>query len=494
MKVDKLHAFILLLITMVLSYSLLPWYTGVGHDKQVFIYGAMAIWKGEIPYKSFFDHKPPLIFLLLALAWPFKAWGYYFLGVVTKWIAGLFLYRLAKHFKLDYPLLYPVVFLICLLPPFVLMAGLLTREFAACFLAILFSVILLYPGKKYIVTGLLCALVFHMQQEELLLAFPLVMYKLFYKEASEIIVAKIILKRILLMALGFFIVTAPLLLWIAAEGGLSAYWEQSYLFNFFVYESRRPVLYKITGTLSVLFHTRFLFLIFPLLLLHLYFILKKVNAKIHLVLFFTLALGLCVKTFAGRIIDYIAIYHYLLTFSAVVAVAVIVVAIEFKKQIAPAYFKPAALIGTMGLFFLMWKNSFPGMLHPKKSEIASQVNELSEQLQELKNKDGQLFVMGHTPFIALNNNLNALSPSKWIYTTQYSQRLVNFDEDGHVIREIMADLERNKTMYVLDFYLIHPVDRKSFQEQWEQYVKRHYTEVYRKNDYILFKRNSNATP
>lgn len=495
MNRDKLNAVVLLLITMILSISLFPTLTGVGHDKQVFIYGAMTIWKGQIPYKAFFDHKPPLIFLLLALAWPFKAWGYYFLGVLTKWIASLFIYKAARYHKLSNPWLYPVIFLICLLPPFVLISGLLTREYAACFLAILFSVILMSPGKKYLLSGSLCALVFHMQQEELMLAFPFVMYYLFLKPADGTKAdATVIFKRVMLMIAGFLLVTAPLLLWIAAKGGLTDYWQQSYLFNFFVYESRRPIFYKITGILSILFHTRFLFLIFPLLLLHIYYVVKRINAPIHLVCLCTLLIGVLVKTFAGRIIDYIAIYHYVLTFSAVVTISIIVIAKEMEKNISEKYIKPLALIFSAGLFFVLWKNSFPGLLKMKQSEVYLQIEELIPLLKDVRNKDGQLYVMGSTPFLGLNNNLNALSPAKWVYTTQYSQHLENFDKEGNVIKEIIASLEKNKTTYVLDFYLINPVDRKSFQEQWEDYLKKNYTEQYRKHDYILFKRNINATP
>jgi hypothetical protein len=491
----KLDALVLLLVTMALSISLFPTITGVGHDKQVFIYGAMTIWKGQIPYKTFFDHKPPLIFLILALAMPFKAWGYYLLGVLTKWVACLFIYKAARSQNLSNPWLYPVIFLICLLSPFLLMSGLLTREYAACFLAILFSIMFINPGKKYLLSGFMCGLVFNMQQEELILAFPFVMYYLFSKPVDDTNAnTALFVKRILLMTAGFLLVTAPLLIWLALNGGLSDYWEQSYLFNFFVYESRRPILYKITGTLSILFHTRYMFLMFPLLMFHTYYVVKRKNTALHLACFFTLLISLCVKMFAGRIIDYIAIYHYTLTFSAFVAISVIVLAKENEQYVPKRFLKPMALIFSAGLFFVMWKNSFSSIWKMKYSETYFQIEELTKRLDEVRNKDGQLFVMGNTSFLGLNNKLNSLSPSKWIYTTQYSQHLENFDKEGNVIREIIASLEKNKTTYVLDFYLINPVDRKTFQEQWEDYLKKNYTEQYRKNNYILFKRNTNETP
>ncbi len=493
MKRDKLNAIVLLLITMILSISLAPPFTGGGHDKQVFIYGAMAIWKGQIPYKAFYDHKPPLIFLFLALAWPFKAWGYYVLGVLTKWIVCLFIYRVAKSYQLSNAWLYPVVFLICLLPPFILSSGLLTREYAACLLAILFSVILTNPGKKYILTGALCAFVFHMQQEELLLAFPFVIYHLSQPVNGSKVSAALFFNRILLMAAGFLLVTAPLLIWVAVKGALTDYWQQSFLFNLVVYESRRPVLYKIRGILSILFHTRFMFLMFPLLAFHLFYIVKEKKASLQLACFFTLLIALFVKTFAGRISDHVAVYHYLLTYSAIVAMSVIAIAKEKEQYIPKHYLKPLAFVFLTGLFFVIWKNSFVSLRQMKYSKTYDQMEELTNRLQDVRDKDGQLYVMAYTPFLVLNNNLNCLSPTKWIYTSQYSQHLEDFDRDGNVIKEIIAGLEKNKTTYVVDFCLITPVDRKTFQQQWEDYLKKKYTEQFRKQNYILFKRN-NETP
>ncbi|MEJ8841069.1 hypothetical protein WG954_01665 [Lacibacter sp. H375] len=469
-----------------------PPFGNVGPDKQVFIYGAMSIWKGQIPYKTFFDHKPPLIFLLLSLAWPLKAWGYFGLGVLSKWVASLFLYKTGQKMLLVNVWLFPLIFLICLLPPFILISGTLTREYTACFLAILFSVILLNQGEKYILTGFICALIFHMQQEELLLAFPFVMYHLFNqtKQGSRNPV-QLILKRIGMMIIGFSLLTIPLLLWIAVNGALADYWEQSYLFNLLVYESRRPILYKVTAAFQILFHSRYLFLVFPLLIIHGYYIIRATNVSLHVTSFFTILFALISKTFAGRIFDHFAAFHYLLTVSAIVTVSAIIVFKEWQPFFSKRYLSPLSFTFAAGLFFVMWKNSFHNIIKRKHSDIGLQVEDLTKELQKIRNKDGQLYVMGSTPFLALNNNLNVLSPTKWIYTTQYRQHLINFDTDGRVIKEIIAGLDRYRTTYVLDFYKLQPVDKKDFQEQWEDYLKKNYTELYQKDNFILFKRKIN---
>lgn len=486
---------LLLGVTLVLSIPYMPPLGNFGPDKQVFIYGAMSIWKGQIPYKTFFDHKPPLIFLLLSLVWPFKAWGYFGLGVFAKWIASNFLYKVAKKMMLANDWLYPIIFLICLLPPFILISGTLTREYTACFLAILFSVIFIYRGKKDILVGFICALIFHMQQEELLLAFPFVMYHLFNCEnrysASE---WQVVLPRIGKMMLGFSLVTIPLLLWIAVKGALTDYWEQSFLFNLYVYGSRKTFLDKIAGTLSILFHSRYLFLLFPFIIIHGYYMLRKKHASVHLASFFTIIFAVICKTFTGRISDQFSAYHYLLSFSSIVAVSALIIFKEWQPFFSKRYLYSLSFVFAAGLFFLMWKNSFTHIRRFQPSDTYLQVKELTDSLQSIKNKDGQLYVMGNTAFLALNNSLNVLAPAKWVYTTQYSQRLENFDNDGTVIKEIIAGLEKNKTTYVLDFYLKNPVYRKDFQLQWEDYLKKNYTEQYRKYDYILFKRNKNATP
>jgi hypothetical protein len=495
MRKERFPAVILFIFTLILSFKLSPFLTGIGHDKQVFMYGAMTIWKGQVPYKTFFDHKPPLIFLLLAVAWPFKAWGYFFLGVLTKWAATLFSYNAAKAFSLSNAWLYPVIFLVCILTPFILMDGLLTREYAACFLLILFSAILIYPGRKYIAVGLLCGLVFHTQQEELILAFPFVMYHVFYKSHTNFCISwSIVFQRCLGMAVGFMIVTAPLLMWLAMNESLVDYWNQAFLFNLTEYTSRMSWLYKIKVTLNILFHSRFLFLVLPMLIMHGFCILRKVNGGLHFASFSTIILGLYIKTFAGRIADSAAMYHYFLTFSAVVSIAAIILAKEIETYFLRQYLKSLSVVFSVGLFFLMWKNAFPSFWNMRESALDIEIRQLTQNIQDIKNKDGQIYVMGHTPFLALNNNLNALAPTKWIYTSQYSQNLSGFDAEGNVIKEIIAGLEKNRTKYVVDFHLLNPVHRPAFQQPWETYLKSHYTEVYRKKDYILFKRSPVERP
>lgn len=489
MRKKLLPSISLFIITLVLSFRLTPFLTGIGHDKQVFIYGAMTIWKGQAPYKAFFDHKPPLIFLLLTVAWPIKAWGYFFLGVITKWVAALFSYKAAKTLNLSNAWLFPLIFLVCILTPFVLMDGVLTREYAACFLLALLSVILIYPGQKYIAAGVLCGLLFHTQQEELVLAFPFVMYHLLNKSHIDPNIRwATIVQRCLSMATGFMIVTVPLLTWLALKESLPDYWSQAFLFNLAEYTSKMSWMNKINGVLNILFHSRFMFLLFPMLIMHMFYILKNVNRGLHLASLGTIIIGLYIKTFTGRISDNATAYHYFLTFSALVSVGSMILANEIEKCLPGKYLKSLSILFCLSVFLLMWKNAFPFLLNVQKSPMNDEVKELTQKMQDIKNKDGQLYVMGHTPFLALNNNLTSMAPTKWIYTSQYTQHLTGFDLEGNVIKEIIAALEKNKTKYIVDFHLLSPVDRPSFQQSWEAYLRKHYLEIHRKKNYILFKR------
>lgn len=489
MSKELMPPLLLFIVTIILSFTLTPFITGIGHDKQVFIYGAMTIWKGEMPYRNFFDHKPPVIYLLLSLAWPFKAWGFFFLGVVTKWIAAVFFYKAVKVVNLSNAWLYPVIFLICLLTPFILTGGLLTREYAACFLLILFSVIFIYPGRKYVISGFICGLVFHTQQEELILAFPFVIYHLLYRyDKNYKISGTVILERCLWMFAGFLILTVPLLIWLGVKGALFDYWNQNFIFNITEYTSRRPWTYKVRGIISILFHTRFLFLVVPLMAIHLFYIVRKINVSLHLACFSTIIFGLVTKTFAGRIIDNAAVYHYLLTLSPIISVSALILAKEIDKYLPLHYLKPVSIFFSVALFFVMWKNSFASFSQIRQSTTDNEIKELIEKFQDVKNKDGQLYVMGYTPFLVLNNNLNSLSPTKWIYTSQYTQHLSGFDAGGRVIKEIIVGLEKNKTKYVVDFHLLKPIDQHSFQQPWENYLEENYDELFRKKDYIVFRR------
>ena len=478
-----------LILALLLSFHLLPGITTIGHDKQVFVYAGMAIWKGAIPYKDFFDHKPPLIFLITALAWPFKEWGLFFLGVITKWIAAAMMYRTASVLRLPYPAVYPVLFLVLILSPFVLMEGVLTREYAACFLVFLYSHLLTDKNGRSFRAGLLAALVFYTQQEELLPVLPLMAW--YWWQAPLIKGATVWQSRwehAVQIAAGFLMFSLPIFVWFTLEQSLYGFWHQTVSFNLFIYGSQLPLSEKIRGTISVLFHTRYLFLAVPFLLLHLLLALRPHNKALHLAMAGAIMLAVMAKATLGRIIDYQAIYHYMLTFSATLTVSLMVLVRDVQPLVRLRLrpWMPAVLVAAV--FLVFWKNSFDrvqALLSKRREHPADQ---LCRELRHLKGTKGQLYVMGYTPYIYLYNQLEVLSPSPWLYVSGYRQELP-FDPDAEIIDDITRSLDAHQTTWLVDFLVLRPLPQQLHQQKWESYLSTHYGEVRRTDRYILFKRN-----
>ncbi|MFN4285203.1 MAG: hypothetical protein ACK4E8_04475 [Lacibacter sp.] len=453
----------------------------------------MAIWKGAIPYKDFFDHKPPLIFLLMALAWPLKHWGIFILGALAKWIAACFIYRTARHMEVPYPWAFPIMFLILLLTPSILMEGVLTREYAACFLALLYAHLFSKRRDAFFTAGLLAALVFYTQQEELLPAIPLLVW--YWLQAPPLTGKTLWQSRweqAVQLVSGFLMFSLPIFIWFTLQNALYAFWHESISFNLFIYGSDASLENKVSSLLFVLFHTRYLFLLLPLLGLHFWFAILNQRRSLHLAFVGSLIIFFIIKTTLGRIVDKQAFYHYMLPLSATVSFSLIVLTQEFRSLIR--FFKPWVVIGILSVTFIVfWKNSASRLVALFKQRKPHPAELLKTELIHLKNQDRQLYVMGLTKYIYLYNELNILSPSPWTYVSQYSQRLP-FDPNAEVIDDIINSLEKYQTQWIVDYLLIRPLPQQLHQQKWESYLLKNFDEVKRTENYILFKRKPHAIP
>jgi len=90
-------------------------------DGTVFAYGGARILQGDLPYRDFWDHKPPGIFYLNALAFGIlgvDAWSLWYLSLVwTLAIAGFFYFFLLRLTSRRYALLMTAVLLASVLQP-----------------------------------------------------------------------------------------------------------------------------------------------------------------------------------------------------------------------------------------------------------------------------------------------------------------------------------------------------------------------------------------
>ena len=69
-------------------------------DKEIFKYVGLVIYKGGVPYRDVFDHKPPLIYFLNAFNWWFNVWIPWLLDTCLVLFATLLFYWLCRKNKL----------------------------------------------------------------------------------------------------------------------------------------------------------------------------------------------------------------------------------------------------------------------------------------------------------------------------------------------------------------------------------------------------------
>ena len=90
-------------------------------DGTVFAYGGARILQRDLPYRDFWDHKPPGVFYLNALAlwlWGVDAWSIWYLTVVwTIMVAGSFYWFLVRLVPRRYALLGSAILLVTVLQP-----------------------------------------------------------------------------------------------------------------------------------------------------------------------------------------------------------------------------------------------------------------------------------------------------------------------------------------------------------------------------------------
>jgi hypothetical protein len=109
-------------------------------DKEVFRYGGWDISRGGIPYRDFFDHKPPLIYFLYFLA--HGSWGLWLIDLALVLSATAVFFQTCVKHKLPFPWLLPLLFNL-MLRDFLICGGIgMTREYSTIFQLIFFCVLI----------------------------------------------------------------------------------------------------------------------------------------------------------------------------------------------------------------------------------------------------------------------------------------------------------------------------------------------------------------
>jgi hypothetical protein len=230
MKQGRYTLPILLGISVLLSLCYSPPHDVGVSDKEIFTYTGWAMSKGLVPYRDFFDHKPPLIYFVnYAGVWLGGPWALWIIIAGLAVLATAMLYNCGRRWKIPFPWLPPLLFNLMLRDNLISEGINLTREYTAYFYVFFFCILMGDRRYRHFLLGFLGGLTFFMQQDQLLALLPLFGYALFSIDRVPTG------KRILFMAAGFGAVALPIVLYFVLHRSLGDFFRQAFLFNFNTY-------------------------------------------------------------------------------------------------------------------------------------------------------------------------------------------------------------------------------------------------------------------
>jgi hypothetical protein len=356
--IKKSHYQLLFLILGSISLNFLfsPPYEIFFDDKEIFKYGGLVIYKGGVPYRDFFDHKPPLIYFLNSLNWYISPWVPWILDTLLVLFATLLFYWLCRKSKLTWPWFLPVLFNLLIRYSLVSFGNGMTREYTACFLLISFCVMQGNARYKYFILGILSGLTAWMQQDALLTLAPFLLYSVFGRETPS---SRFHWDKILNIGAGFFVVSIPLILYFNAHQSLGYLWKDAFLFNLQVPGDKKGLLDKIKSIKHAIHESEFEMAFYTALILGITALFLK-NKKLGLLYMALLTLGLSFSAefLTGRMNPGNSFIYYLLPLAASIPILVYVVRAEtqvplFQDKTALLIFNlilsTTLFLGTLGI-------------------------------------------------------------------------------------------------------------------------------------------------
>lgn len=465
-----------LLACLLLSLLFCPPFDLGISDKAFFTYTGWAVAHGQVPYRDFFDHKPPLIYLVNYLGIGLGGiWGLWFLDTVCALVTTAAFYNCCNRYRLIFPWLLPLLFNLMLRDQLISEGINMTREYT-CYCYILFFCVLMGRSRyRSFLLGLWCGLAFFMQQEEVLPMIPFLGYALLTRDPLTPA------RRLLLMATGFVTVALPIVLYFAAERSLGDFWRQAFLFNLDVYTAQKKPLGDHFRTIKRVLDSGNYELPFMISLCLGVAALIWANRKRGLILAAFAGLLVCfISEFMGgryRGQDLPADYpYYFLPLSAGVSILLFTV-FAFAEAVVPdnrAVRLPYTLLLCASLGYTALQHATHLRRRDRDPVIASaEMNYLRQHPPE----NDQLYVFQNDDYISAYYAFRILSPSKWVYQhfwTWYD----DWDPGGSLLRSIAQDLLTHHTRYVI----MDPSDKTIIRNAanyawWMTFMNQHYQQV-----------------
>lgn len=447
-------------------------------DKEVFRYGGWVLSKGGVPYRDFFDHKPPLIYFLNFAGLLLGSWGLWIIDVILVLLAtGLFFQTCERH-KLAFPWLLPLLFNL-MLRDFLITDGIgMTREYTTIFQLIFFCVIVERSRSRYrdLVTGLLAGLIFFMQQDQVLILIPFVLWSWMSTGPRSVPM------RAARMIGGFGVVVGPLLLYLGFTHALGYFWDDAFQFNFSWYTTQRKSLGDHFRTIKQALDAGNYALPF----------LVSATLGVSALLLRSRRRSLIAAGLAGLLLSFSSellgaragdsdFSYYFIPLSAVVPILLFAV-FAFAEDPVISSPKAQLIYGFLvccGLTYTVLQHATHLTLRDRRPFMQQPA---LVWLREHRPADYQLYAVGNTGFVSAYNEFNIRSPSRWIYQ-QFWEWYDRWDEDGTILHSIGDDLLRHHTRYIwMDSVRVARFRNPANYNWWMDFLKTHYAPVPGLND------------
>jgi hypothetical protein len=458
--------------SLLLSLAYCPPFDLLLDDKEIFKYAGMSILRGNVPYRDFFDHKPPMIFFINAAGLALGPWGLWMINTALALVTTFLFFNLCRTYRLAFPWLLPFLFNLLIRDNLISLGINMTREYTAFFTVIFFCILLGKYRYKYFWLGFFSALVFFTQQDQALPLVPFLLYatlnKGFWGHISR-------------LAAGILSFTIPLLIYFAIHRSLSHFWADAFQFNLSVYTTQEKSLWEHFRTIKSVLDDGNYEIPFMLALILGVCSLFLQNKRKSLVIasLVSLFLTLSPELMGGRLLIHgvsnFFIYYFLPLSAAICITLFTVFAFTEDKVLADGRSQlPYALLLCCSLLY----TAFQHITHLQRRDADPVLN--TPELAWLRHKrpgDYQLYVFYNNPYICFYNELKILAPSRWIYQ-HFWGIYANWDSDHGKLRTIGQDLLLHRTTYVImDAATIDQFADPASRDWWLSFMAAHYEPV-----------------
>jgi hypothetical protein len=445
-------------------------------DKEIFKYAGLVIYKGGVPYRDFFDHKPPLIYFFNSLNWYISPWFTWLMDTFLILLATILFYWLCRKNKLSWPWFLPVIFNLLMRYSLVSFGNGMTREYTTAFLLIFFCVMQGNARYKYFILGLLTGLTCWMQQDALITLAPFFIYSVFTREGAGLSKPG---ERILSITAGFLTITVPLIFYFVSHQSLSYLWKDAFLFNLNAPGKYVNIYEKIKSVKHAIHESEFEMAFYTSLILGIIALFRKTKKQgLLYVALSGIVLSFAGEYLSGRLSSGNAFIYYLLPLAATIPILVYTVfvgsPVSFLQDKTAQLTLYLILSSTLFLGTLRYASGFRFSIH-NKNWIAD-IPEV-EYLDSQSLNDYQLFVFDDSNLIYLYNEHKILAPSPWIYHYFWNWS-PDWDKDNRILHTIIQNLQTHKTRFILDCSdARNDMKNKTAYAEWQQFLQDNYSVV-----------------